>query len=251
MPLKIVSSSILIFFFLMAGCNSKELTRLQIENDSLRNELDAGHTVMVSFEDISSLLDSIDANRDLILTHVNNRSNDAEFSARLKDINQFVNLSEEKIRIAENALKFSRHESSAYVMLVDALKSEVQLRLHEIIKLNGQIATYTDENEGLREIRMIRENEVNDVNIEFSRKQQELLALQRKIESMVNSFKVTEADACYARARAVEESGKRTKLAPHKRRETYKEALELYKKSLSLGKQEARVDIDLLEKKIH
>lgn len=45
------------------------------------------------------------------------------------------------------------------------------------------------------------------------------------------------------RAPAVEETARRTRLAPQKWRETYREALELYKNSVSLGKQEARTDI--------
>ena len=91
---------------------------------------------------------------------------------------------------------------------------------------------------------------MNNINIKITEKQQELLLLEARIEAMVNSFKVTEADAYYARARAVEEAARRTKLAPNKKRETYKEALELYKRSLSLGKQEAKTDIANLEKKL-
>ena len=96
----------------------------------------------------------------------------------------------------------------------------------------------------------LKESEVNGINIQISTKQQELYLLEAKIEAMVKSFKVTEADAYYARARAVEEAANRTKLAPGKKRETYKEALELYKRSLSLGKEEAKADIADLEKKI-
>jgi hypothetical protein len=91
---------------------------------------------------------------------------------------------------------------------------------------------------------------VKEINIRISKKQQELLLLESRIEAMVRNFKLTEADAYYARARAVEEAANRTKLAPNKKRETYKEALELYKRSLSLGKEEARKDIANLEKKI-
>jgi hypothetical protein len=48
----------------------------------------------------------------------------------------------------------------------------------------------------------------------------------------------------------VEEAANRTKLAPRKKKETLKEAIELYKKALSLGKQEAQARIAELEKKI-
>jgi hypothetical protein len=52
------------------------------------------------------------------------------------------------------------------------------------------------------------------------------------------------------RAQAVEEAANRTKLAPKKKKDTLKEAIELYKKALSLGKTEAQDKITELEKKI-
>jgi len=61
---------------------------------------------------------------------------------------------------------------------------------------------------------------------------------------------VSEADAYFARAQAVEETANRTKLAPKKKKASYQEAIELYKKSLSLGKKEAQAKITALQKKI-
>jgi hypothetical protein len=250
MRLNLAPPSLLILVVFFGGCNSKELARLQIENDSLRNELATRHNVLASLKDVRVLLDSIDANRNSLRSNLSEGTSYEDFSVRLKDINEFVKMSEEKISLIQNALKDSKHEAGAYLMLVDALKSEVQIRVEEIVKLNEEVEKYKTENQGLlREIKL-KEDEVKDINIKISEKQQELLLLEARIESMVNSFKVTEADAYYARARAVEEAAKRTKLAPHKKRETYKEALELYKRSLSLGKQEAKVDIANLEKKL-
>jgi hypothetical protein len=250
MRLKLVTPCLLILVFFLAGCKTKELTRLQLENDSLRNELATRQNVLTSLKDVRVLLDSIDANRNSLRSNLSEGTSYADFSTRLKDINEFVKMSEEKIGLIQNALKNSKHESSAYLMLVDALKSEVQIRVEEIIKLNEEVDKYKQENQGLLNEIKLKENEVNNINIKITEKQQELLLLEARIEAMVNSFKVTEADAYYARARAVEEAAKRTKLAPNKKRETYKEALELYKRSLSLGKQEARTDIVNLEKKL-
>jgi hypothetical protein len=64
------------------------------------------------------------------------------------------------------------------------------------------------------------------------------------------SSKMSEADAYFARGQAVEEAANRTKLAPRKKKETYREAVELYKKALSLGKNEAQDKITELEKKL-
>lgn len=250
MRLKLVTPCLLILVIFLAGCNNKELTRLQLENDSLRNELATRQNVLTSLKDVRVLLDSIDANRNSLRSNLSEGTSYEEFSTRLKDINEFVKMSEEKIGLIQNALKNSKHEASAYLMLVDALKSEVQIRVEEIVKLNEEVDKYKEENQGLLDQIRLKENEVNNINIKITEKQQELLLLEARIEAMVNSFKVTEADAYYARARAVEEAAKRTKLAPNKKRETYKEALELYKRSLSLGKQEAKTDIANLEKKL-
>ena len=197
------------------------------------------------------LLDSIDANRNSLRTNLSEGTSYEEFTTRLKDINEFVKMSEEKISLIQNALKDSKHEASAYLMLVDALKSEVQLRVDEIVKLEEEVGKYKVENQNLLEEIKLKENEVKDINIKISEKQQELLLLETRIEAMVNNFKVTEAEAYYARARSVEEAANRTRLAPAKKRETYKEALELYKRSQSLGKQEAREDITRLESKLN
>lgn len=250
MRLKSAPPSILLGVLLLAGCNSNELARLQSENDSLRSELNSRHSVLTSLKDVSGLLDSIDANRNSLRTNLSEGTSYSDFTTRLKDINEFVKMSEEKINLIQTALKNSKHEASAYLMLVDALKSEVQIRVDEIVKLEQEVSKYQEENHGLLQEIKLKEDEVKEINIKISEKQQELLLLESRIEAMVKSFKVTEADAYYARARAVEEAANRTKLAPSKKRDTYKEALELYKRALSLGKQEAKVDIEKLEQKI-
>jgi hypothetical protein len=158
-----------------------------------------------------------------------------------------VKRSEEKIQAIQNALKSSNMVSSAYLMLVDALKSEVQLRVDELIKLNEAVRIYEDENAILEGTIEVRADEVNEISRQASIKEQELLLLETRIQALADNFKVTEADAYYARAKAVEEIARRTKLAPHKKRETYNEAVELYKKALSLGKSQARGDLARLE----
>lgn len=250
MRLKSASPSILLVIAILAGCNSKEVARLQSENDSLRNELTSRYNVLTSLTDVKVLLDSIDANRNSLRTDLSEGTSYEEFATRLKDINEFVKMSEDKINLIQSALKNSRNEASAYLMLVDALKSEVQIHVDEIAKLSEEVTKYKEENQGLIETIELKEDEVKQINIKITEKQQELLLLESRIEAMVKSFKVTEADAYYARARAVEEAANRTRLAPQKKRDTYKEALELYKRSLSLGKEEARKDITNLEKKI-
>ena len=140
MRLKLAIPSIIILAITFAGCNTKEIARLQWENDSLRNELDSRHNVLTSLKDVGGLLDSIDRNRNSLRTNLSEGTSYEEFTNRLKDINEFVKMSEEKITLIQNALKNSKHEASAYLMLVDALKSEVQLRVDEIVKLEEEVS---------------------------------------------------------------------------------------------------------------
>lgn len=250
MRLNLALPSILVVFFFFAGCNSKELVRLQNENDSLRNELTSRHNVLTSLKDVKGLLDSIDANRKSLRSDLNEGTSFEAFSKRLKDINLFVRMSEEKIELIQNALKNSKHEASAYLMLVDALKSEMQIKVGELVELQAEVAKYEEENKGLIGQIKLKEDEVKEMNARISQKEKELLLLESRIEGMVKAARLSEADAYYARARSVEEAANRTKLAPHKKRETCKEALELYKRSFSLGKQEAETDIVRLEKNL-
>jgi hypothetical protein len=74
--------------------------------------------------------------------------------------------------------------------------------------------------------------------------------IEARVQEIMIQGKMSEADAYYARAQAVEEAANRTKLAPRKKKETLREAVELYKKALSLGKNEAQDNITSLEKKL-
>ena len=248
MLLKHIPTSLLIIFLATAGCDSGEVTRLKDENDSLQNELLSQQVAVESLRDITIWLDSIDINRNLLLINFATETSHPAFSARMSDINEFVKRSGEKIRIIEDAIKSSTLESSAYLMLVSAFKSEMQLRVDELRKLNEQVRKYKDENAGLNETIKVRQNEVSEISRQASAQEQELLLLEARIQAMVKNIRVSEAHAYYTRARAVEETAKRTRFAPHKRRETYKEALALYKKALSLGKTAAGDDITRLEK---
>jgi len=95
----------------------------------------------------------------------------------------------------------------------------------------------------------MQEAEIADKNSQLETKQQELALIEARIQELMIQSKMSEADAYFARGQAVEEAANRTKLAPRKKKETYKEAIELYKKSQSLGNAQAEARITELEKK--
>ena len=130
------------------------------------------------------------------------------------------------------------------------LKADLEERNKEIAQLNEHVDQLRNENQNLITTVGLQEAELTDKEAQILAKQQELALIEAKIQELMISSKVSEADGYYARAQAVEEAANRTKLAPKKKKETYTEAIELYKKALSLGKEEAQAKITELEKKI-
>lgn len=242
---------LLIPAFLLLGCNSKELERLRSENDSLRRELKTRYSVVLTMREIKFLIDSIDISRNALHATLNEGTTYEDFSERMKNINDYVIKTGNKLDSIEQNLKSSESDASAYLMMVSALKSELQIRADEAEQLEKQVSEYKSENKGLLKTLKLQENQIVEMRSKIEVKQQELNFIEAKVTEMVENFKVTEAEAYYARAQAVEEAANRTRLAPNKKRETYKEAIELYKKALSLGKSEAQQNINALRKKVN
>jgi chromosome segregation ATPase len=253
MPVKRILASSLILWVLLSACNSKEKLeneRLRAENDSLRVELQTRYAMVEVMNDVKTLMDSIDANRKVLRTDLHDGTTFEYFTDRLKDINGYVKTTEAKIKAIEKQMKRSSRDASAYLMMVDALKGELAIRVEEVTQLEASVAQFKEENVNLVNTVKLQEAEMSDMASKIETRQQELILLEAKVTEMVENFKVSEAEAYYTRAKAVEEAAKRTKLARNKKKETYREALELYKKAYSLGKQEARANIRDLEKKI-
>ncbi|NJM24286.1 MAG: hypothetical protein HC859_00845 [Bacteroidia bacterium] len=137
-----------------------------------------------------------------------------------------------------------------YASTISKLKKDLQARTEEIALLQEQVDKYRNENENLMLTIDLQQATLEDKDTQIMAKQQELALIEARIQELMVQSQVSEADAYFARAQAVEEAAARTRLAPKKKKETLREALELYKKSLSLGKQEAQAKITELEKKI-
>jgi chromosome segregation ATPase len=232
------------------SCDTKEKEQLKSQVDSLKTELETSQQMAQTLNEVGTLMDSIDASRQLLRVNMVEGTTFDDYTSRMKDINGYVKDTQRKIDELEKSLKSSHANSNAFSKTIKKLKADLESKTKEIADLQEQVEKYRSENQNLITTVGMQEAEIADKNTQLEGKQQELALIEARIQELMIQSKMSEADAYYARAQAVEEAANRTKLAPRKKKETLKESLELYKKSFSLGKNEAQANIDALEKKL-
>jgi chromosome segregation ATPase len=235
---------------LMFSCDSKEKEELRTQVDSLKRELQTSQEMAETLTEVGTLMDSIDATRQLLRVNMVEGTTYEDYSTRMKDLNSYVNETQQKIQGLERSLKESRANSSLYSKTIKKLKEDLKTRSEEIALLQQQVDKYRSENENLINTVGLQEAEIADKQSQIETKSQELALIEARVQELMIQSKMSEADAYFTRAQAVEEAANRTKLAPRKKKETLKEAVELYKKALSLGKNEAQEKITELEKRL-
>jgi chromosome segregation ATPase len=233
----------------MASCGGNS-EKLQSQVDSLRTELQTSQQFATTLQEVGVLMDSIDANRQLLRVNMVEGTTYDNYKSRMKDINNYVKDTQNKISDLEKSLKKSKGNANAFAATIKKLKADLEERNKEIAALNEQVDLLKNENQNLITTVGLQEAELTDKESQIVAKQQELALIEARIQEMMVQSKMSEADSYFARGQAIEEAANRTKLAPRKKKDTYKEAIELYKKALSLGKQEAQAKIAALEKKI-
>jgi tetratricopeptide (TPR) repeat protein len=235
---------------LLASCGTKEKEALQSRVDSLSIELENSQRMANTLVEVGALMDSIDVSRQLLRMNMVEGTTYEDYTSRMRDLNQYVKDTEKKITDLENALKKSEGNTASYARQIKKLKDDLQAKSNEVLALQEMVEKYRSENQNLVSLAEMQSAEISDKELQIQTKEQELALIEARIQELMIQSKVSEADAYFARGQAVEEAANRTKLAPRKKKETYQEAIELYRKALSLGNQEAQARITELEKKL-
>jgi uncharacterized protein (DUF3084 family) len=114
--------------------------------------------------------------------------------------------------------------------------------------LEGEVEKMRTENQQLATTVNQRDSVITENLQTIQMREQDVASHEAKVEELNAASKASQADLYFAQAAALEEAAARTKFAPKKKKETQREALELYKLSFSLGKEDAQSKIDELEK---
>jgi chromosome segregation ATPase len=237
---------------LITGCDNSEerINKLIAENDSLRNELATTQNMLYTFQDVGSLIDSIDASRNALRVNIVEGTPYSEYTDRLKEINAYIKHSEEKIAELEKKLGKSRNKSEAFEMMILALKDELSISRDEVTALQTRVNEVMKENADLTKTVKIQETSLEDFQLQLQAKYEEVKLFEVHIKELTEKLQITEANAFFAQAQALEAAAKKTRLAPRKKKETYQEAVELYKKALAAKHPQAEAKIKALAKKI-
>ena len=229
------------------SCGTKEKVALQNKVDSLNYELNVSKQAEESLNEVGILIDSIDASRKSLQVRMVEGKSYSDYSARLRDINEYIQKTEVKLATLE---KSSSNSSKASKASIRRLKADLAKRTEEVLELQAQIAKAREEN-------LVLWTNVNSKDSLITLRDQVIKLNEDDIESLeklVNDTqaenKIQVANLYYQQAQALETAANRTQFAPRKKKEAREEALELYKLSLSLGKLEAQKKITELEKKL-
>lgn len=234
-----------------SSCGTKEIEQLQSSNDSLQTELETTMIAMETLQQVSAWMDSIDTGRENLEMSLEVGIRNEDFVARMESITNYVRDSERKILEMEEELAKSSGQSQAYAGTISRLRKELQATNEEVAQLQSMVAQYRDTNQELLTAVALRDEEIQQKDVELTIKRQELQLLENRITSLMEASQVNQADALFARAQAVEEAANRTRLAPKKKKETYLEALDLYRQAGNLGHPEAASKMEELQKLVN
>lgn len=227
-----------------------ETTKLKSQVDSLKAELNTSQQFAQTLSEVGVLMDSIDASRQLLKVNMVEGTSYEDYTTRMKSISNYVKDTQTKIGDLEKALKKSKGNANAYAAAIKKLKADLEARNAEITSLQERVDQLSNENKNLITTTELQEAELSDKEAQILAKEQELALIEARVQEIMLQSKMSEADSYFARGQAVEEAANRTKLAPRKKKDTLKEALELYKKAVSLGNTQAQAKVDELEKRL-
>jgi len=229
------------------SCDTKEKQQLLSKVDSLQVELQTSQQMATALQEVGTLLDSIDATRQVLRTNVVEGTSFADYENRLSELNTYIRESQEKLAELEKSMKKSAINYSA---TIKRLKKDLAFRNEQLAALEAEVTKFKNENQLLtfsldeKTLAMAEQQQLIQL------KEQDIVRLETKVTEINIASQTSKAELYYAQAAALETAADRTKFAPKKKKETQHEALELYKMSHTLGHAKAQEKIVQLEKEL-
>lgn len=239
-----------LFTWLLFSCrpDHEEMAQRHIL-DSLRSELAINSEVTATLMEVSQLMDSIEMSRKIVQTDLEG-SNHSNYVARMKDLRTYIEKTQNKVEGLEKTLQRSKSATASYGKTIEALRENLKKLDGEIASLSEQVLHYKNQNDNLSTTVDLQRASIEEKLSQIDLRDDEALVLEEKVSAMWLQSKIQEGEAYFARAAAVEEMANRTRFAPRKKKETIREAIELYKLAQILGKAGAEQKVIELQKRL-
>lgn len=219
--------------------------------DSLSIELESTQKSANTLVQAMGLMDSITMGRQSLRLTLEGGDSQQDFLDHMKELNSYLDQTAKQISDLEKSLKQSKSASNSYAASLKTLKAAFEQQKSEIALLESKLENEKSTNGKLLALNNMQSETILDQDEKIAAKTLELELLDKQISEMKSTFKISEADSYFTQGEAYAMAAQRTKLAPNKKKATYKLAVEAYQKALDLGKEEAKEKIDLISKKLH
>ncbi|MBI1770284.1 MAG: hypothetical protein HY015_02735 [Bacteroidetes bacterium] len=227
-----------------------EMSKLNHQVDSLKVELENNAKISQALQDVGAMIDSIDQNRHVLHTRMVEGTSLDDFKSSMRDINLYVKETEKKINALENRLSTATTSRRQYALSLKKMKEELDVRNHELTALQEKVSEYQNENSNLVHTVDLQRAEIEDKLAQIESKKVETAKLEEQVSQLITQSKVDQAEFYFIKGEILEETARRTKLAPRKKRNTNKQALDMYQLAVVCGKEEAVAKVAELKKKI-
>jgi chromosome segregation ATPase len=227
------------------GCNNKQKeVALQQQIDSLRTELQESQQTERALQEVGVMIDSIDASRQLLRTDMVEGASYQDYKNRLASIREYVKESQAKIAELESKTKQNR----GYASTIRRLKADLEETTSKLNSLEQEVASVRAQNATLTRSVASRDSVIILNEMALREREENLANLETQMQQLNVDSKNFAAESYYQQAQALEEAANRTQFAPRKKKKAQQEALELYRKAVEMGKDEAQAKVEELEK---
>jgi len=236
----------------MGACDMRrtEMSKLNKQVDSLKVALENNEKISKALQDVGEMIDSIDRNRHLLHTRMIEGTPLEDFKSSMRDINNYVKETEKKISALENRLSTATASRRQYALAVQKMKEELQARNSELTALQEKVTEYQNQNTNLVHTVDLQRAEIEDKLAQIEAKKAETTKLEDQVTQLITQSKLDQAEFYFTKGEILEETARRTHFAPKKKKNTNKQALDMYQLAVVCGKEEAVAKVEQLKKKL-
>jgi len=237
---------------IVSACDMRktELGKLNKQVDSLKVELENNAKISQSLQDVAAMIDSIDRNRHVLHTRMVEGTSIDDFKSSMRDINDYVKQTEKKLATLENHLSNATTSRKQYALAVQKMKAELEARNHELTALQEKVTEYQNENSNLIHTVDLQKAEIADKLAQIESKRAETTKLEDQVTQLIAQSKIDQGEFYFSKGEILEETAHRTKFAPRKKKNTTRQALDMYQLAVTCGKEEAVAKVAELKKRI-